>query len=291
MISRAKQELIRLSEFAGVRFLPAIQGAESPGQSWVENYSLGELLEAVSWLVVGVQIGYFPHDAADALWNVHKGRIIKRINDYLKLRMDFYSPALAEDLRERASRGGLLPPQAPEEERDSGRLDAVFDAGLLLSTGMQDQLGRLSAAAMLFAPERDWEKIEAYPPTPGQVEEALGTSDAGIAAITPALLLAGLWKNLDHMGASRAHFETIDVSVIDAEVPSYRQINAWRFNFTSDRFSKRFSVASEMLADVAARQNQGSSAGFRARFLDDIRALARNWDTNHPFYLANVGTA
>lgn len=288
MIPTEQIAVLRLAEFMETRFDPALRAANRPGQGWLESLAMGEFFEAVWWLLAGTGIGYFPPVQVSEVWQDLSAEIGEKLYEYIFSSKDFYAPALIDRLRQRLEDGWVVTAGIGEPGDPAA---AIFETGLLLSRSLQnDRLSRLSSAAMLFAPTTDWEHLNLSSTSGAALAEAL--SGSGVPeTISPALLLAGLWRSFDHMAASKLHMESIDLNFVDERMPEYRQINAWRFNFTSSLFENRFREAQDALIALAASAPEASETKLGEKLRNDFLVLAKAWNEHHPFLLADVAGA
>lgn len=243
----------------------------------------GELLEAIWWLIQGVETGYFPQEEAKMVWTRHAQIIESQFREYKKSESgEFFAPRLIYDLGVHSASATIL------EQRASGKpTERAVDQGIAISNAFaQDVLANRCLATLLFASDDEWGVVMRGDPGPDQVDAVLNQPEGENERATYAIIIAGWVNVLEHMAASQNHFGYY-AEPLAPLLPRYGQIEAWRLNFSNERFKNRSNLVNQKLASLISKGLETEvMAGLNQDFKQVVERLKRDWVRNHPFYLS-----
>ncbi|MBZ5636235.1 MAG: hypothetical protein LAO55_24160 [Acidobacteriia bacterium] len=284
MTRRDETSLVRLFQFAKIRMLPGVQDVERQDIRWLHWYRLGELLEAVWWLILGVEQTYFPRDEAVVLWNRYASIIKTEFNQYQNSGLEFFPPALSYEFSQRLLSGPPFNPSAGADYDVRARARHIFEQGLMLSNSFfRDQTARRCAATLRFLPSDQWNRVSGSNPTVDQVTGVLRGVETESEAINYEAIVAGFSRILEHMAASEEQFLYATEQMDRAFCDRLGQIEAWRLDFRNESFSLRFDRTTMAWSALSG------SAG-TPELLETVRRLKESWIKNHPVSLHLVAT-
>jgi hypothetical protein len=275
--------VIRLARFVRERLdqsFANLHTKEAGWTGWSRAAAILEALEAVWWLVEGVECGCFPRSHAERVWTERESVIEDLYGASAGVAPQYFSPALYYELANRLSSELAFV--------QNGRPDFIvvdlFDRALALSSSfVEDRPARQVAAALLLLLNSEWVTVTRKVPDPDQLEHVLIAPESEGERVTFATMIAGFVHITKHMDASNSFYEEAAIRLsrpLSSFVPHLGFECAWRLNFLVSTFSERFSQCATVLAELVSRDAKGSFE--RSQYNKSMQRLVDRWRANHP---------
>lgn len=225
----------RLAQFWHARVAPLL-GSERT-DDWPES-----LYEASGWLNEGVFCGYFDRHEADFAWIV----IRNTVGRFPDVSLSRVSDSLEQTVRtlEQTDNPFREAKLMPDGNQRNFEEPLMWYALLLSNRFATDPLASACTRALLFSSGSGWESLMAEGAVPSEICTALATEARAGARLVE--VLAGYYRMLEHMDASRRLFEyaRVRAKAHGADFESYQErlgaLNAWRVPLMSDKGRARF---------------------------------------------------
>src|SRR6266853_911408 len=173
---------VRLADFHRLQLRRAIKQANyamsGKTRSWIESVLVCYLFEAISWLGLGAECGFFPPDDAKQVLGMYHTLLKESVAFYQEGNFSMFTPGLEQYIFRLASDPNLTAtdignPSRAENDR------VLFGAALLMSNRLlKDQLVELAALMVTFMPQVESEKILRGQLDVKAVEELLSGEDS-----------------------------------------------------------------------------------------------------------------
>ena len=277
-------QLFELADFLHTRLKPAYSAFQPKDLA-----SRAELQEALWWLQLGADVGYFPAESVDLLVGHYSQPLKEDFDDYLKFQSYHFSPRLNDWLKtlltstDRASLDTFT---------ETTGLRAQFQTALLVSSSLvDDEVTQSFLRGITFATEEAWSLLKP-PQTASEESRALLVGNGRLTVgrrPDSSVMQAGFFRTLEHMDLSKQFCDDLrsDPTATDKGrailLRRLGGIQSWRLNFWNPAVETRFI---ENIADSSsAIKTELMAASGDLAFVDRFRAVAtdlmKTWKDNH----------
>ena len=208
---------------------------------------------ALLWLSLGAEIGYFDPEAAEDVLERHFS-LLKDLDEFMSLQGDVLASTGREWL-DRLRYGGILRPDRSQSEESANVRDVVsvyFQSGMLLSARSivrRDALASQWASDLSYASEKRWEKAILQ-----EAESAVGDEDA-----TPAdealTLLRYMDSCFDLLNSASQDERVNEFFVYQQFTVDLGTVLSWPLNLATERSRRRFREFFNLIIDNAGRES------------------------------------
>lgn len=243
-----------------------------------------ELFEAIAWLILGIQLGFFPSEAVSGYRDWQGSRLSPSSKEIWPLIESMFPQHswVARALRSQSLPGTMSHVMGEPKDAGSPQL-GVFKSALLLGADMaKDVAMRALTVALDFAPDGYWNDDIIEPSIdPDQV--AFAAEETWVSSYGLELVCAGLLRSTAYMDRYRSIFAEIGEMTADPSIPDLRQsVNAiigWRLNAGEGR--QRIVELTGKVSDeidrymVESRPDKPFGMGY---FKKNVSRLIRYWN-------------